>query len=79
MALILEENLDLSSPKIKELRRRLFGFWEMNWVAFNSARDFVLPQAKNSINYFMYPIVEVDGETRDSYSPEACGYTIKSS
>lgn len=36
---IHEENLSSSDPRLVVLRKLLFGFWEMNWVAFNSAQD----------------------------------------
>jgi transglutaminase-like putative cysteine protease len=39
---VLEAKLPLTDPQIVELRNRLFGYWEMNWVGFNSARDFDL-------------------------------------
>jgi hypothetical protein len=40
---VLEEHVPLDSDKVKGLRERLFGCWEMNWVRFNYARDFTLP------------------------------------
>ena len=40
---VLEESLPIDSDKVKALRERLFGNWEMNWVGFNCARDFTLP------------------------------------
>src|SRR3954449_12066052 len=40
---VLEEAVPLDSDKVKALRELLFGNWEMNWVGFNYARDFVLP------------------------------------
>ena len=40
---VLEEKLPLSDPRIVELRKHLFGHWEMNWVGFNHGRDFTLP------------------------------------
>ena len=46
---VLEEKLGLNDPKIVDLRKRLFGFWEMNWVGFNHARDFALPTKLASI------------------------------
>jgi transglutaminase-like putative cysteine protease len=43
---VLEENIPIDSDKVKALRERLFGNWEMNWVGFNYARDFTLPEQK---------------------------------
>ena len=65
---VLEEKLALNDPRIVALRRRLFGYWEMNWVGFNHARDFALPQAASGTDgtllpYLMYPYAEF-GDTR---------------
>lgn len=61
---VLEEKLALTDPRIVELRKRLFGYWEMNWVAFNNARDFALPgKAGEPFPYLMYPYAEF-GDTR---------------
>ena len=61
---VLEEKLPLGDPKIVELRKRLFGYWEMNWVGFNYARDFALPgKTGASLLYLMYPYAEF-GDTR---------------
>ncbi|MEV8799129.1 transglutaminase, partial [Klebsiella pneumoniae] len=69
---VLEENLPLTDPKIVALRAALFGSWEMNWVAFNSARDFVLPPgaADAPINYFMYPEGMTPGGALDGMDPD---------
>src|SRR5437879_2134967 len=40
---VLEENNPVDSDKVRALRERLFGNWEMNWLGFNYARDFTLP------------------------------------
>jgi len=66
---VLEEKRALSDPKIVALRKRLFGYWEMNWVGFNHGRDFALPgdlppgELKVSLPYLMYPYAEF-GETK---------------
>jgi transglutaminase-like putative cysteine protease len=61
---VLEEKLALNDPKIVELRKRLFGYWEMNWVGFNHARDFALPARPGEpVPYLMYPYAEF-GDTR---------------
>lgn len=61
---VLEEKLALNDPKIVDLRKRLFGYWEMNWVGFNYARDFALPaRAGERLPYLMYPYAEF-GDTR---------------
>ncbi|HEY4229251.1 MAG TPA: transglutaminase domain-containing protein [Thermoanaerobaculia bacterium] len=62
---VLEEppgNLPLSSEPVQRARKRLFGAWEMNWIAYNYAHDVALPGSKGqTINFFMYP----QGETAD--------------
>lgn len=74
---ILEENLGLETPHVSALRRKLFGFWEMNWVAFNSARDFALPPSPGTnVNYLMYPFYAAGGTTKDGMDPKAFQYTI---
>ena len=75
---VLEENLPLNDPKIAALRAKLFGHWEMNWVAFNHARDFSLkPRAtSNPINFLMYPYAELAGTPREQLVPEQFIYRI---
>ena len=49
-------NLPLDHPKVKEARERLFGYWEMNWLAYNRGHDLQLPGASGfKVPYFMYP------------------------
>ena len=60
-------------------RTRLFGSWEMNWIAFNSAHDVVLPGSSSaSEGFFMYPHAETADGRLDSLDPEAFRYEIKS-
>lgn len=75
---VLEEKLALNDPKIAALRAKLFGYWEMNWVAFNHARDFSLkPQAaSNPINFLMYPHAELEGTPREHLVPDQFIYRI---
>lgn len=76
---VLEEKLPLSDPKIVALRKRLFGYWEMNWVGFNYARDFSLPgQSGEALPYLMYPYAEF-GETRlDGRDPDDFKFRLNS-
>ena len=76
---VLEEKLNLDDPKVVELREKLFGAWEMNWVAFNHARDFTLrPQATSAnMNFFMYPYAEEAGLSRDSLNADGFAYRIE--
>jgi transglutaminase-like putative cysteine protease len=76
---ILQEKLPLKDPKIVALRKRLFGFWEMNWMAYNTARDFSLPNGpKDPFNYLMYPEAEHKGAWLDGIDPNAFKYKITS-
>ncbi len=74
---VLEEKLDVGHPDIKALRERLFGSWEMNWIAYNSARDFALPNGpKEPFNYLMYPEAEHGNAWLDGVDPGAFKYKI---
>ena len=76
---ILEEGIAIDSDKIKMLRERLFGSWEMNWVGFNHARDFTLPgQQDGPIRFLMYPYAESALGAKDSLDPDAFTYKITS-
>jgi transglutaminase-like putative cysteine protease len=69
--------LALDDTRVKMARARLFGSWEMNWVAYNFAHDVMLPgSSRGSIGYFMYPQGETASGRLDSLDPEAFRYTI---
>ena len=73
---VLEEKLSLDDPKIMSLRERLFGSWEMNWIAFNHERDIQLSPGHKA-SFFMYPCAEVDNQASDSLVPESFAYRIE--
>jgi len=76
---VLEEQVPLDSDKVKGLRERLFGSWEMNWVGFNYARDFTLPRQKEGpIGFLMYPYAETSDDSLDSLDPTSFAYAISS-
>lgn len=76
---VLEENRALSDPKIIALRKRLFGYWEMNWVGFNYGRDFALPgDQKVSLPYLMYPYAEFGATQLDGRDPAAFQFKLSS-
>ena len=79
---VLEEppgNLSLSDPKVKLAREKLFGAWEMNWVAFNYGHDVKLPGSSGAaIPFLMYPQAEINGQRKDSLDPDSFKYTITS-
>ncbi len=56
---MLEEppgNRALGDDMVLKARARLFGSWEMNWMAYNFAHDVALPDSgRGPIGFFMYP------------------------
>ena len=76
---VLEEKLALNDPRISALRKRLFGYWEMNWIGFNRARDFVpQPPTREPLKFFMYPHAETAAVTNDGLDPASFRYRITS-
>lgn len=76
---VLEEQVPVDSDKVKALRKRLFGNWEMNWVGFNYARDFKLQgQEQASLGFLMYPYAETVEGANDPLDPDHFAYTISS-
>jgi transglutaminase-like putative cysteine protease len=78
--LMLEEppgHLAIGDEKVRNARARLFGSWEMNWIAYNFAHDVTLPgSTRAAIPYFMYPQGETSNGRIDSLDPEAFKYRI---
>ena len=76
----LVESLKYSDKKVQELKRRYLHSWEMNWVGFNSGRDFILyPKPEQfPINMLGYPYAEVEDEPLDYYIPSSFEYKITS-
>ena len=74
----LVEDRKLNDPKVQKLNDKYLHSWEMNWVALNHARDFVLsPKPRHfPLNMLGYPYGEVNDHPLDYYDPEAFGYTI---
>jgi transglutaminase-like putative cysteine protease len=70
-------NLPLSHPKVDAARKRLFGYWEMNWLAYNMGHDISLPNSKGpKLPYLMYPNGETGGERLDQLEPEKFSYAL---
>ena len=62
---------------VKPVYNTLFGGWEGNWMAFNTAHDLSLPQSKGGrIGFFMYPVAENNEGRFDSYAPDDFKYQI---
>jgi transglutaminase-like putative cysteine protease len=79
---ILEEppgNRSLDDDMVKQARTRLFGSWEMNWMAYNFAHDVDLPgSGGKSLGYLMYPQAETNQGRLDCLDPENFKYEITS-
>jgi transglutaminase-like putative cysteine protease len=77
---VLEEppgNRPLSDEMVSKARKRLFGSWEMNWMAYNYAHDVALPgSAKQPLVYFMYPQAETTEGRVDPFDPDNFRYEI---
>jgi len=77
---VLEERAqptNLADPIVPPVRRKLFGAWEMNWVALNEAADVKLPgSAGAKVGFLMYPQGENGAERLDPLDPDSFKYTI---
>ncbi len=77
---VLEEppgNRPLSDELVSKARQRLFGSWEMNWMAYNYAHDVALPDsAKPPLVFFMYPQAETAEGRLDPFDPDNFKYEI---
>jgi transglutaminase-like putative cysteine protease len=77
---VLEEpptNLSLTDLKVMAARKTLFGAWEGNWLAFNTAHDVKLPGSDEPpLPFLMYPQAADKQGLIDSLDPEAFKYTI---
>ena len=79
---VLEEppgNRPLEDDMVKKARTRLFGSWEMNWMAYNFANDVALPGSSGApVGFFMYPQAETTEGRLDSLDPDNFKYEITS-
>jgi transglutaminase-like putative cysteine protease len=79
---VLEEppgNRPLDDEMVKKSLARLFGSWEMNWMAYNFAHDVALPGSSGApIGFFMYPQAETASGRLDCLDPENFKYEITS-
>ncbi len=77
--IVLEEGLPLDHPRVRAARVRLFGSWEMNWVAYNHATDIVLPGAAGrqpAFPFLMYPCAFTSAGAPDCVDPATFRYRI---
>ena len=79
---VLEEppgNRSLEDSMVKNARARLFGSWEMNWMAYNFAHDVSLPGSNGApVGFLMYPQAETNDGRLDSLDPDNFKYEITS-
>jgi len=79
---VLEEppgNRPLDDDMVKKARARLFGSWEMNWMAYNFAHDVTLPGSTGaSLGFLMYPQAETAEGRLDCLDPDNFKYQITS-
>lgn len=80
---VLEEpptNLAIDHPMVVAARKRLFGSWEMNWLAYNMGHDVKLPGSSSGakIPYLMYVNGETGGKALDQLEPDVFRYEIRS-
>jgi transglutaminase-like putative cysteine protease len=77
---VLEEKpqpTTLDDPLVKAVRPKLFGAWEMNWLAYNVAHDVALPGSTGAkVPFLMYPQAETAEGRMDSLDPDNFRYTI---
>ena len=79
---VLEEppgNRPMDDDLVKKARARLFGSWEMNWMAYNFAHDVELPGSSGKpLGFLMYPQAETADGRIDSLDPDTFRYEITS-
>jgi transglutaminase-like putative cysteine protease len=77
---VLEEppgNRAIEDEMVKAARVRLFGSWEMNWIAYNFAHDVTLPGSSGlPVGFLMYPQAETESGRLDSLDPDNFRYEI---
>ena len=82
--MVLEEKgggvlLPLDDAQVKAARAKLFGAWEMNWLAFNTAHDVALPKAAHGkVAFLMYPQCETAAGRLDTLDPDNFRYQMTS-
>ena len=70
-------NRPLNDDMVKKVRARLFGSWEMNWIAYNFAHDVMLPGSRGApIGFLMYPQAETAEGRLDCLNPDNFKYEI---
>jgi len=77
---MLEEppkNLAIDDPKVVAARKALFGAWEGNWIAYNTAHDVALPGSGHpKLGFLMYPQAERASLMLDCHDPANLRYAL---
>ena len=77
---VLEEppgNLPIDNEMVKKARTRLFGSWEMNWMAYNYGHDVALPGSKGAPVQLLHVSAGRDGRgTARSLDADSFKYQI---
>jgi transglutaminase-like putative cysteine protease len=69
-------NLALTDPRVVAARVTLFGAWEGNWVAYNMANDFLLPDSTGvSVPFLIRPRIITSAGLLEENAPG--GFTYK--
>ncbi len=70
---------DPKNPVVAPVNKVLFGGWEGNWMAYNTAHDISLPHSTGArLGFLMYPHAETATGRLDPYAPDAFKYQISS-
>lgn len=68
---------DPAHPLVAPVNRALFGGWEGNWMAYNTAHDVALPGSSGpKLGFLMYPQCENAAGRYDSLDPDNFKYMI---
>jgi transglutaminase-like putative cysteine protease len=73
-----EGGLPAGDLKVVAVREKLFGAWEGNWLAYNSASDLALPGPGPKVAFLMYPQAESTLARLDCLDPDSFRYSITS-
>lgn len=68
---------DAAHPWVAPVKQALFGSWEGNWLAYNTAHDVALPGSGGpKVGFLMYPQAETAAGRVDALIPDDFKYTI---